>query len=110
MGVLSVEQLKEKLAHDERIVLLDVRGDDAYNNEHIPGAKSAPVGALNERIGCCTVKGAEIITYCGSESCTASTEAAKRLENLGYFNVSRFSGGIRSWKEAGLDTVSNVVH
>lgn len=47
-------------------------------------------------------KNAEIIVYCGSIKCPASTTLAERLIGLGYTNVSHYPGGLAEWKDKGL--------
>lgn len=44
-------------------VLLDIRDREAFNNGHIPGAWSAPLGELSE-IAPKLPKDREIVTYC----------------------------------------------
>lgn len=105
MEKVSAEDLKLMMDRNEKIVLLDVRGDDAYAEDHIAGAKSAPLGGgLKERVDCCTVEGAKLVTYCGSSECPMSEKAAARLEDMGYKNVHRYQGGIKEWKEKGFPT------
>jgi rhodanese-related sulfurtransferase len=43
-----------------------------------------------------------IIVYCASYTCHASTQAAKKLLDLGYKQTLDFKGGKRWWQHAGL--------
>lgn len=105
MKTISTADLKSRMDQGHRIVLLDVRGDEDFDREHLPGALSAPLGHIGESIACCLIKGAEIIVYCGSKDCTASEQGVKRLQDMGFTNVARYMDGIKGWKDAGLDTV-----
>ena len=105
MKTITTEELKSKMAQDHKFVLVDVRGDEAFDEEHIPGAISSPLGALSQGILCCVIKGAEIIVYCGSKECTLSPEAARRLEGMGFFNVYDYEDGLKGWRDAGMKTV-----
>ena len=105
MKTISTEKLKSKLDQGHPIALLDVRGDEDFDKEHLPGAMAAPLGYIGEGIACCLVKGAEIIVYCGSTECTASEEGVKRLQDMGFTNVMRYKDGIKGWKDAGLPTM-----
>ena len=105
MMTISTEELKAKMDQGHRFVLLDVRGDEAFDAEHMPGALSAPLGHIGQGIECCVIKGAEIVAYCTNMQCTRSEEAVKRLKGLGFTNVFRYTEGIAGWKEKGFMTV-----
>jgi len=71
-----------------------------YELGTIKGSKKIPLGELDRRLGELD-KSKEVVTYCASTQCTASSEAAKLLAAKG-FNVRAYEGGIKEWKEAGL--------
>jgi len=50
-------------------------------------------------------KNQEIIVYCSSPRCTASPNAAKKLIDLGYTNVSDFEAGLTGWLKEGIRLV-----
>lgn len=104
MQTIDVNTVEERI---DRVPVFDVRGDDEYRQEHIAGAKSAPVGSLETRIHDVLEPEAEVIVHCTNPDCELSRQAAERLESLGHSNVFRFTGGIEAWKEAGLPTVSS---
>jgi rhodanese-related sulfurtransferase len=107
MKNLSVQDLAERLEHEgDSLMLVDVRGDENFEKEHIPSAKSIPESAFSERIDGLVNKDSEIVVYCGSEQCTMSKKAGEHLEEIGYKNVARFSPGLKGWKEAGHSTVT----
>ncbi|MBF0384727.1 MAG: rhodanese-like domain-containing protein, partial [Candidatus Omnitrophica bacterium] len=41
----------------------------------------------------------QIITYCASSHCPASTMAADKLQKMGYKNVVDFKGGLEDYKK-----------
>lgn len=85
----------------EKYKLLDVLSSESYDKGHIDGAVSFPLDTINKATaGKLLSKGDNIIVYCGSFQCTASTEGARRLSVLGY-NVLDYKGGIREWQERG---------
>ena len=43
MKELTVDQLKEKFAAGERVAVVDIRDEDAFDAWHIPGAVNLPV-------------------------------------------------------------------
>ncbi|MCL2012234.1 MAG: rhodanese-like domain-containing protein [Cystobacterineae bacterium] len=46
-----------------------------------------------------------LVFYCLDKRCTASHVAARRARNFGHKEVYIMSGGIKAWKEAGLETL-----
>lgn len=85
----------------EKYTLLDVLSSESFKDGHIEGAESFPLETINEaaseeRLS----KDDNIIVYCGSFQCRASTEAAKKLQSLGY-NVLDYKGGLKEWQEKG---------
>lgn len=85
----------------EKYKLLDVLSYESYSKGHIEGALSFPLDIIND------VTARErlpvddnIIVYCGSFQCTASTSAARQLSAMGY-NVLDYKGGLKEWQEKG---------
>jgi len=90
----------------EKYVLLDVLSEDSYNQGHIPGAMSFPSKTINEETAAKILsKDDNIIVYCGSFECKASTTAAKMLGVLGY-SVLDYKGGLQQWQERGNELSS----
>lgn len=102
---VTTEQLKMKLDNNEDFYLVDVLGEDSYEAKHIPEAVSVPVGDENfleefqQKVT--DDKSAEIVVYCGSSTCSASPQAAEKLEDAGYENVFDYEEGLAGWEEAG---------
>ena len=93
-------ELRRKIdAQDPRFKLVMTLGDWEFRTKHIPGSlyfKDAEdmLSALR--------KDDEIVVYCTNPPCLASVAAYHRLEQEGYTNVRRYSGGIEDWESAGL--------
>lgn len=75
--------------------LLDVRQEEEFKLEHIPGAYLIPLGELNARIDELE-KSKLILVYCASGN--RSRAAASVLMNGGFENVFSVTGGIQRWK------------
>lgn len=96
---ITYDQFMKIRSSGEKYKLLDVRPAASYNVYHIDGAASFPLETINkasaEKL---LAKNDNIVVYCGSFECGASTEAAKTLSELGY-NVLDYKGGIKEWQE-----------
>ncbi|HOV68913.1 MAG TPA: rhodanese-like domain-containing protein [Clostridia bacterium] len=88
-------QAKARLDSEEGIILLDVRTEEEYAQEHIPGSILIPVDELEAQAPVLfTEKGAPIFIYCMSGR--RSVSAALILVRLGYIDVYNL-GGIIDW-------------
>lgn len=97
---LSVVQ---KSVQDNSAVLIDARPYMLYLAGTIPGALSitdTDVEALEGRLP--RDLKAPIITFCAGYQCVKSHNLAKKLQSLGYENVSVYAGGYPEWKESEL--------
>ena len=87
-------------------MLLDVREDLEWQQDHIVGAKHLGKGILERDIEMRVPdKGAEIVLYCGGGF--RSALAADALQKMGYTNVLSMDGGIRVWRERGYPLTTN---
>ena len=95
MKNLTAQEAKELIDRGEAVVV-DVRTEEEYAQSHIPGALLLP----NETIDAQTARellpdrDALILVYCRSGR--RSAQAARKLVELGYEDVSDF-GGIIDW-------------
>jgi rhodanese-related sulfurtransferase len=82
-------------------VLIDVREEDDWRDDHAKGAKHLSRGMIELEIEeqVPDLK-TPIICYCGGGS--RSALVAQSLQKMGYENVRSLAGGFRAWKEAGL--------
>lgn len=98
---LSYNQFIKVRKSGEKYTLFDVLPPDSYAKGHIEGAVSFPGNTINKDSAAKILsKDSKIIVYCGSFQCPASTEAAKKLSDLGY-NVLDYKGGLKEWQEKG---------
>ncbi len=97
-GLISREELKEKLDRGDDFKLVMVLGEWHFRAMHIP--KSINVDTPEAAVQVLD-PGDDIVVYCSGEACLASRVAYKKLEDNGYKNVRRFAGGISDWTEAG---------
>ncbi len=99
---ISKEHLKRMMDANESFILLDVRSKEDYDQAHIRGAKSLPLDEIDAKAAQMLKSSDNIVVYCGSYVCMASTNAYKMLDKLGYTNVHDYKGGIEEWNAAGF--------
>jgi rhodanese-related sulfurtransferase len=84
-------------------VIVDVRENDEWDEEHIPNATHLSRGTIEldieEKV---PDLNALIICHCGGGGRGAL--AAESLQKMGYKNVRSMAGGFKAWKAAGLPT------
>ena len=97
---ISPVEAREQIERGEAI-LIDVREDNSFREEHATGAKHLSRGVLELEIEEEIPDTSQpIICYCGGGS--RSALATESLQKMGYANVRSMAGGLRAWKEAGL--------
>ena len=85
----------KKMMETQKVIVVDVRTLEEYNEGHIPNAISVPLETIeNEAETKLKNKDDLILVYCRSGR--RSREAALRLIEKGYTNVIDF-GGIKDW-------------
>ncbi len=99
---ISKEELAEKIKSGSGVQVVNVLDADYYKLGMIQGSLRIPLVQLEKRVNELD-KTKEVVTYCASYQCGASSKAAHLLAGKG-FNVRAYEGGIKEWKEAGLPT------
>lgn len=85
--------------NNEDCIFVDVRSQDGYDNGHIQGAVSIPLGELEGRLEELPTD-KPIIVYCNGSSCDLSGQAAEILVKNGFSQVYDVGGkGINEWKQ-----------
>lgn len=97
MTNISVAKLKERMAGNEPLNLLDVREPDerlAFNIGGVFIPLGQIMGMQTDEIE--NLKSEEIICYCRSGK--RSMQAAMMLETFGFTNVVNLEGGMNAWQ------------
>jgi rhodanese-related sulfurtransferase len=98
---LTVEDVKAKLDRGDRFLLVDVREDEEWAQDHVAGAVHLGKGVIERDIeGRVPDRGAELVLYCGGGF--RSALATDALQKMGYTNVWSMDGGIRGWRDKGF--------
>lgn len=103
---ISATQTHDKLGNDNKVVLMDVRTQEEYDEYHLSDAVLMPLQTLEQDLSGNNSlnKNDEIIVYCRSGK--RSMEAYNILKKLGYTNVKSMTGGINQWSALGYNTCS----
>lgn len=95
---ITVDEVKKELDNGHRFFLIDVREDNEWAKDHLPGAIHMGKGIIERDIEQCVPQlDAPIVLYCGGGFRSALT--ADNLQKMGYTNVISMDGGIREWRE-----------
>ena len=86
-----------------KAVFLDARGQGAYDQVHIKGALSMPLGQYDKLLADYKkqFKNKVLVAYCSGVGCRLSDKLANKLFDSGYNKIIIFFGGWQKWDEAG---------
>lgn len=99
-GPVEVDYLAKQ---DEEFVLIDVRAEEDFEEEHARGAINLPEDKWNSFEG--LTKDKANILYCYSQTCHLAARAALSFAEAG-FPVVEMEGGFEAWKDNELETES----
>jgi len=95
---VSIDDVKTRLDRGQQFLLIDVREESEYAEDHLPGAVHLGKGIIErdieERV---PELSTPLVLYCGGGY--RSALAADNLQKMGYTNVLSMDGGIRGWRE-----------
>jgi rhodanese-related sulfurtransferase len=97
---ISPDALDEELKAGTAIVI-DVRDQQAYIEDHIPGAWQMPLQFVEGELSYMP-KDKKIVTYCSCPAEETSGRAVLILQKGGLQNVAALQGGIDLWREMKL--------
>jgi rhodanese-related sulfurtransferase len=94
------EAVRDRLAADEGLVLVDVREESEWARGRLPGAVHVGKGVIERDAEAAFPDlGAPLVLYCGGGY--RSALAADALRQMGYARVESMDGGFRAWTAAG---------
>jgi len=94
----NVDEVKRRMDQGDKFLLVDVREESEFANDHLPGAVHLGKGVIERDIEEKVPKlDTEMVLYCGGGF--RSALAADNLQKMGYTNVISMDGGIRGWRE-----------
>lgn len=96
---ITREELSDLIAGKEPFRLVMALNEWAFRAKHIPGSEHYNTP---EELFAALAPDEEIVVYCTSDDCHASIALYHALVDAGYEHVTRYSGGLTEWEEAGL--------
>ena len=98
---MTVEELRQKRAAGDPLILVDVREESEWNAGHAAGSIHIGKGVIERDIEAKVPDtAAPVVLYCGGGY--RSALAADALQKMGYTNLWSLAGGWRAWTEAGM--------
>jgi rhodanese-related sulfurtransferase len=102
MRTIKVEELRDALAQDGEIAVLDVREVADYIPEHLLFAINLPLSRFELQADALVPRRSTRVVLVDDAGDLAE-EAAAKFTSAGYRDVSALSGGTRAWARAGLE-------
>ncbi len=87
----------------EPLILVDVRGHDAWGQGRVAGAIHMPYREIATRAASEIDRGSRVVVYCWSPGCNAGAKGAVEFARLGY-DVREMIGGYEYWTREGYPT------
>jgi len=87
----------------DRVVVVDVRSTDAWNQGHVVGAIHMPYAEIADRAPKELDSSLPVVVYCWSPGCNAGAKGAREFAKLGYA-VREMIGGYEYWVREGHPT------
>jgi len=103
---VATDELETMMAKNDKLVVIDSRPKQKYDEFHIPGAISIPFSKLAQ-LGdegaklLAEYKDKQLVFYCGGTSCTMSPKSAGLAVKWGHKDVKAYIDGIPAWKKSG---------
>ncbi len=101
---IGIVDLARELYDSGEYIFVDARSPEDYEEGHIKGAVSLPVGQFEEKIAAFMERyppEASIVTYCSGRTCEDSHHLAESLMEFGYDKISVLIDGFPGWEAEG---------
>jgi len=108
MKTVSAKRLKSMLHSTGEIALLDVREAGQFGESHLLFATPLPYSRLELDVGELVPRKSARIVVCDDGVLGIAGRFAKRLQALGYTDVSVLDGGTKGWAAAGYTLFAGV--
>lgn len=103
-SIIKDVAIAKQIFDQGKAVFVDARSEVSFEQGHIAGAVSLPVGRFQEKIQSFSElrePSTPIVTYCSGRTCEDSHTLAGLLAMYGYLDIRIFIDGYPAWKEKG---------
>jgi rhodanese-related sulfurtransferase len=105
-GISEIHQVEvaKQIFDKGEVLFVDARSQQNYEEGHIPGAVSLPLGRFDEQIESFLNQyppDQPIVTYCSGRTCEDSHNLARMLAAVGYSDIRIFIDGFLGWEGEG---------
>jgi len=104
---IDPSDLTAALARGEKIIVVDTRTPESYEQTHIPSAINIPNRTMSAGTTAALPRNVMIVTYCDGIGCNGSTKGALNMLRLG-FRVQELIGGLEWWVRDGYAVHGSV--
>ena len=108
MKAVTAKQLRDMLGDGAEIALLDVREAGEFDRSHLLFATPLPYSRLELDAGALVPRKSARIVICDDGVHDIAQRAARRLQALGYTDVSMLESGTQAWAAAGYTLYAGV--
>jgi sulfur-carrier protein adenylyltransferase/sulfurtransferase len=103
---ISIEDAKDLLRGNNRVILIDIRSNREICLGYIKGARFVPSGLIDSEINHLSGdKDTPILIYCSNGA--RSVPVASRLQGKGFGNARSITGGYNAWLNEGHEIVTD---
>ena len=102
---LDAKELNDLCGTFLRPTILDVREESLFSPGHLEGSVNAPEGNTTALLGK-VAKASRVVLVCNDGHLSATV--ARMLGVCGYPEVTYLKGGLKAWKEAGLNLMETT--
>jgi len=103
IAIITAEELKRAIETNPELIIINVLAETFYNDCHIKGSINIPFEKLLEKTSGWD-KEKDVVVYCATAACPKSQKAYALLQDLGFFNLHEYPGGIHEWVQRGFET------
>lgn len=100
---IYTKHVKEIKGSKEEATIINVLSKEDFQHERIPGSINIPLEDEKDFVqrveSVVPSKKHKVIVHCTNNECSASTYAARLLDEAGFTSVMDYKGGIEEWKE-----------
>ena len=101
--LITAEALRDALENNPEIIVINVLSEQYFLDCSIKGSINIPYEQLLEKTAGWD-KEKSVVVYCATQMCSKSKMAYLLLQDLGFFNLHEYVGGIQEWFQKGFET------